>query len=226
MSSYQIYYYTPPQYKTGLEKMGIDLDLEIRNVDILIEEIKKQINENKEFCRDQKSIKYDYFKSLLSTDIVLYALSEDKEVLGALAFMFNIKDGDKVILFHGICSPYIYSKRGVGSELINTLIKIGITFRIKYIYLDCVGEKIKNYYEKFGFNVEKFIIKRSYDSDSDDDSDGEEDEEPHYYMKLDLSTISGGKNKKNVSIKSRKNKKTKRNMKTRRNLKTGRKLRK
>ncbi len=64
MSSFQIYYYIQTQNKKGLERMGIDLDIVVRNGYIPIQNVKEQIKSNPEFCRDEKSIKYNYLYHL------------------------------------------------------------------------------------------------------------------------------------------------------------------
>ena len=151
--------------------------------------------------------------SSLTTDVILYAVMDGK-VVGALTFMFNTKNGEKIINFNGICSPEKYSGSGIGQELINTLIRIGKSFDVRFIFLDCKGDELMKYYRnKFNFKVYK---ESEPNYDSDDDSD--EEYEPHYYMSLDLSTVSGGKKMTRRFGKSKRNRKHKRNRRTRRKL--------
>ncbi|MGA1048553.1 MAG: GNAT family N-acetyltransferase, partial [Minisyncoccia bacterium] len=104
--------------------------------------------------------------------------------------MFVERGSDRYILLNGICSPEKYKDLGVGQELINTLIRIGKSSDVKYINLDCKGQRLMNYYRRFGF-----IVTKSYTADDSDDSDDEGD--MYYKMTLDLSRIRGGK-KKNI----------------------------
>jgi N-acetylglutamate synthase-like GNAT family acetyltransferase len=203
-----------PHLKKGLEKMDIDLDIILRQGDITLDDLKIQVKKDNLFCRDEKSINYKYFLNLLSNDIVLYASLEGK-VLGALTFMFNIKEGNKIIILDGICCPKKYSGQHIGEELINTLIRIGKQNDIRYINLECKGSVVNYYHNKFGFEVINIKTTNDSDYDSDDNSDDESDEEHsrYYYMMLDLSRVSGGKIKRNIkskminkSIKKRKRK--------------------
>ena len=66
-----------------------------------------------------------------------------------------------------------------------------------------------NYYKnKFGFEITS--TKMSYDDDDSDDED-DDDKQPYYFMRLDLSRVSGGKKKNKKSIKRNSNS-IKRNM--------------
>jgi len=67
--------------------------------------------------------------------------------------MFVEREGKKYILLNGLCSPVKYGGRGIGQELVNTLIRVGKAFDIDFIKLDCKGDKLMNYYKKFGFVV-------------------------------------------------------------------------
>lgn len=213
MADIQIYYLSQPQNKKALDLLGINLDTVIGNGDISIEELRSLISSDRSFCRDEKSIDYRYFLSTLTTDIILYAEMEGR-VVGALSFMFNSNKTERFINLEGICSPEKYSKLGIGQELIDTLIRIGRSFDINYIKLDCKGERLMNYYRsKFGFKIYK-ESKPNYDSDDDSD----EEYEPHYYMSLDLSTTSGGKKLRRRFGKSKRNIKHKRNRRSRRKL--------
>jgi hypothetical protein len=194
MSEIQIYYLCPKQIQSSLDKSGIDLSSSFRQGDKSIEELKAEIKTNPKFCRNEQSIRYDHFVQLLFNDIILYAQIDGK-VVGALEFMFNIENGEKVIIFDGICSPIEYSKLGVGQELINALIRIGKMNGHKYIMLECNGSIMNYYKNKFGFKVTSQHV--AYDSDADSD-DSDDEGEIYYNMKLDLSTVSGGrKNRKN-----------------------------
>lgn len=191
MSYVQIYYLVPTHLKKSLENIDIDLDVDLRVGEQTINEVYKEISSNSLFCRKEESITHDHFTSSLRNDIVLYAKIND-EIVGALTFTFNTRDGNEIIIFNGICSPVNYSGMGIGDALINMLIKIGKTNRIKSIHLECRGDVFK-YYRKFGFVATKEY--KSYDEDDDDIV------YTYYYMMLDLSKVSGGKKKHRQSKK-------------------------
>jgi hypothetical protein len=197
MSSIQIYYVCPDRLKKNLLKQGIDLDISIRTGDKSLDQVYNEIKNDTYFCRDEVSINFKHFLGIIRNDITLYANLDDK-IGGVLNFTFNEKDGERIIHFNGICSPIKYSGEGVGQELINTLIRIGKQNDIKYIYIECKGNIMKYYHDKFGFEI--INTQTSYDSDD------EEDSTPYYYMRLDLSKVSGG-NKKNVLKKTNKRRK-------------------
>lgn len=198
MSNFKIYYLISQQLNKRLQSIGVDLDMTLEKGPITLVDLKKQVYDDNLFCRDEESISYKHFFNILGNDIVLYAYLAGK-VLGALTFMFNIKEGNKIINFDGICSPKKYSGQHVGEELIHTLIKIGTQNDIRYINLECKG-KVVNYYRKFGFKITGTKI--AYDSDDDSDDDSEEEHKKYYYMKLDLSEVSGGKRKSKKSNKN------------------------
>lgn len=161
--------------------------MSIRTGDKIFDQVYNEINADPNFCRKETSISYTHFLSIIRNDITLYA-DLDGKVAGASCFEFNIKDERNVIMFEGICWPEIYYGQGVGQELINTLIRIGKQNEIQYIFLECKGDIIKYYRDKFGFEI---ISQREvYHSDHEDDED------LYYNMRLDLSKVSGGKMKK------------------------------
>jgi len=199
MSVIQIYYVSSERVLKNMPKYGVDLDISVRMGNKTLDEVYNEIKRDPKFCRDEQSIDYTHFLSIIRNGITLYA-DLDGKVAGALSFAFNIKDREKVIMFEGICSPKIYSGQCVGQELINSLIRIGKLNDLKYIFLKCKGDIIKYYRDKFGFEV--IDQSQIYDSDDSDDEGGEF----YYDMRLDLTKVSGGNIKKRKSIK-RKNKK-------------------
>ena len=78
MTSIQIYYLVPPNLKKSLERMGVDLDMSVRQANIPLQELYKQIKSDPEFCRNEESINYKHFLNLIYNDINLYAVLEDK----------------------------------------------------------------------------------------------------------------------------------------------------
>ena len=195
MSDIQIYYLLPSQLIKGLKVMNIDLSTILRQGDKTLSEVYDEVKSNPAFCRDEFGIDYTHFKGLINSDISLYA-SVDGQVAGLLSFMFKLYEGKRFIVFDGLCSPEKYGGMGVGRELINTLIRVGKAFDIDFIKLDCKGDRLMRYYKQYGFKVTN--VKTNYNSD--DDSDDESASHPYYYMELDLSTVSGGKNRRRTRI--------------------------
>lgn len=198
MTDIQIYYLLPNQLIKGLKYMNIDLNLILRQGDKTITEVNNEIKLNPNYCRDEFGIDLSHFKGLINSDISLYA-TINGEIAGLLTFMFNMYQNKRIILLNGVCSPDDYSRMGVGKKLIDTLIQIGKTFNINYIKLECKGDRLMNYYKKFGFAVTS--SKSMYDSD--DDSDDENSGHPYYRMELDLSKVAGGKKRRRTIKKKR-----------------------
>jgi hypothetical protein len=203
MSDIQIYYLVPRQLINGLKTMNIDLSTILRQGDKTLPQVYNEIKSNPEFCRDEFGIDFSHFKSLISSDVSIYA-SINGNIAGLLTFMFLQHQGKRFILFNGICSPKEYSRMGVGNELINTLIRIGKAFDINFIKLECKGDGLMNYYKKFGFTVTS--TKTSYDSDAEDESDSDDEGHLYYNMELDLSNVTGGKKKRKTLKKYRREK--------------------
>jgi len=200
MSSFQIYYVYNHRTIQKVAKYGVNLDISVQRGDKTIDEVYNEIKSDKNFCREEVSISYNHFLGIITNNITLYAVLDDK-ITGVLSFEFNIKDGKNVIMFEGICSPKIYTGQGIGQELINTLIRIGKDNNFKYIFLECKGDIMKYYRNKFGFEI---IEQRQAYNDDDDDDD---DDKLYYYMRLDLSKLSGGKMKKKRILFTRKRRK-------------------
>jgi hypothetical protein len=124
MSDIQIYYYVPINLRRGLSRSNIELNLVLNEGNKTYEEINRELRSNPKFCRDEFGIDFTNFVGLLSGNISLYAIVNDK-IAGLLSFTFIDFDAKKYILLDGICSPSQYSGMGVGKELLNTLIRIG-----------------------------------------------------------------------------------------------------
>jgi GNAT superfamily N-acetyltransferase len=188
MSSIQIYYVCPENVKRDILKSGIDLDMNIQLGDRSLDQIYDEIKNDAYFCRDEESISYNHFLGLIRNDISFYA-TLDGRVVGILNFMFNEKDGDRIINFNGICCPIKCSGKGIGKKLIKTLIILAKDTNTKYIYLQCKGEVMNYYRNKFGFEITS--TKTTPDSDEDKDEVGGlyYDEGLYYFMRLDLSNV-------------------------------------
>ena len=187
MSNIQIYYVCSDTIKKNVLNSGIDLDISIQIGDKSLDQIYDEIKNDPYFCRGEESISYNYFLSLVRNDITLYA-NLDGRVVGVLNFMFNQKDGERIINFNGICCPIKCSGKGVGKNLIKTLIILAKDSNTKYIHLECKGDIMNYYRNKFGFEVTR--EKMSFDSDEEQDVPGlYYDEGPYYFMRLDLSRV-------------------------------------
>jgi hypothetical protein len=189
MSVIEIYYICSDSVKINLLNSGIDLDVNIQMGNRYLDQIYNEIKNDPYFCRGEESISYSHFLSLVRNDINLYATLDDR-VVGVLNFIFNEKDGERIINLNGICSPIKCSGKGVGKKLINTLIILGKNTNTKYIYLECKGEIVNYYSDKFGFEI--ISSKTAYDSDDKDDIEDRsyyDEEGPYYIMRLDLSEV-------------------------------------
>jgi N-acetylglutamate synthase-like GNAT family acetyltransferase len=184
MSNIQIYYICSDSVKTNLSKSEIDLNISIQLGDMSLDKIYDEIKNDPYFCREEETISYNHFLSLIINDISLYA-TLDGRVVGILNFMFLEKDGERIINFNGICCPIKCSGKGIGKRLIKTLIYLAKQTNTKYIYLVCKGDIINYYRNKFGFEITS--TKMSYDSD--DELGLYYDEGPYYFMRLDLSKV-------------------------------------
>lgn len=189
MSSIQIYYICSDSVQKTLFDSGINLDNTIQMGNRSLDQVYSEIKNDPYFCRGEESISYTHFLSLVRNDVNLYASLDDR-IVGVLNFMFNEKDGERIINLNGICSPIKCSGKGVGKKLINTLILIGKQTNAKYIYLECKGEIVNYYSDKFGFEI--ISSKTSYDSDEKDDFEERSyyDEEGAYHiMRLELEEV-------------------------------------
>ena len=191
MSSVQIYYVCSDGVKKNLSKSEINLDSSIQLGDKSLDQIYDEIKNDPYFCRGEESISYNHFLSLVRNDISLYASLDDR-VVGVLNFMFNEKDGERIINFNGICCPIKCSGQSIGKILIKTLIYLAKQTNSKYIYLECKGEIVNYYRNKFGFEI--MNTKLSYDSDEEPGL--YYDEGPYYFMRLDLSIVTFENKKK------------------------------
>jgi hypothetical protein len=196
MSNIQIYYVCSDSVKKNILNSGIDLDKYIQIGDRSLDQIYNEIKNDPYFCRDEESISYDHFLSLIRNDISLYA-SLHGRVVGILNFTFNENDGERIINLNGICSPIKCSGKGVGKKLIKSLIILAKNNESKYIYLVCKGEIVKYYCNKFSFEI--INTKMSYDSDEDEDSQSlYYDKGSYYFMRLDLTSVIIIDNKKRI----------------------------
>jgi len=188
MSTIQIYYICSDSVNKHLFDSGINLDITLQMGNRSLTQLYHEIKNDPYFCRGEESITYEHFSSLIRNDICLYATLDDR-VVGVLNFMFNEKGSERIINLNGICCPIKCSGQGIGKRLIKTLIVLAKQTNSKYIYLECKGEIVNYYSDKFGFEI--INTKSSYESDENDDQcDSYYDEEgPYHIMRLDLSEV-------------------------------------
>jgi len=173
----------------------------IRKGDKTIYQVYNEVKRDPLFCRDGKTISYKHFLSVIQNDITLYTLSRDSNISGVLNFMLNAIDENIILYINGVCSPERYSgEYKYGKILMNATIELAKLNKIKYIYLECLGERLMNYYQRFGFTVTS--QKTAYDSEEDSDA---EEKEPTFKMRLEVSFV-GGKKRRKKSIKQPKKK--------------------
>ena len=194
MSNVQLYYMCSDRLKQTLRASGIQWDNIVPYGDKSPAQLYTDIGNDPYFCRGEESIDYTYFKGLVRNDITLYALV-DGQVAGALNFMFNVKQGERIINFNGLCSPIKYAGAGVGQSLVRCLIRIAKQTSTAYIHLDCKGDVMYYYRDKFGFEITS--TKTSYDDDDDDDDDASPT--TYYFMRLDVSKVTGGRRRKRTA---------------------------
>jgi hypothetical protein len=174
-----------------------------------IDEIKREIRSNKNFCRDEKSIETLDLISYLSSGITIYTLNEDGKLNGVLNFEINVD----IIKIEGLCVPPPSS--GLGTLLINSVKNFSRTNSINQIKLSCYDENVLRFYLKNEFRLEKEPTRIE---DSDEDSDDESESPKIRYDMIYIRTGETGgkiiKNKKRNSKKIKRNsKKIKRNSK-------------
>jgi predicted GNAT family N-acyltransferase len=179
----------------------------IRKGDKPIYQVYNEVKRDPVFCRDGKTISYKHFLSVIQNDITLYTLSRDGNISGVLNFMLNVIDENVVFYINGVCSPERYSREyKYGKILMNTTIELAKLNKIKYIYLECLGERLMNYYQRFGFKITS--QKTTYDSDEDSH---DEVSEPTFKMRLEVSFVGGKKNiKKSIKRYKKKRRYTRR----------------
>lgn len=148
------------RYLDGFYNMGcVDGDRQL-----LLEEIKNNPN----FCRDKKSISYEYFLQTSSSNTCLY-IKKDEKILGSCAIV--IKEANKVISripqiwITGICVPDL-SIKGIGSLLLGKIKQVAIYLGME-ISLSA-DSSVKGFYDKNGFIVHPDEVKREHYDDLDD----------------------------------------------------------
>jgi len=129
------------------------------------DELVKQIEENKEFCRDQEAISHDYFCDTLKTATVIYIKNEENNILGACSIYLS-----EFIKIIGICVPPYKegSIKGIGTLLLNNVKCIGKLIGAKQITLMINSRGPRKFYEDNGFEQLTTFEEDEYDIDVND----------------------------------------------------------
>jgi hypothetical protein len=128
-------------------------------------ELVKQIEENKEFCRDQEAISHDYFCDTLKTETVIYIKNEENNILGACSIYLS-----EFIKIIGICVPPYKegSIKGIGTLLLDNVKCIGKLIGSKHISLMINSSGPLEFYKKNGFEKLTTFKEDEYDIDVTD----------------------------------------------------------
>lgn len=119
-------------------------------------ELLTQVRENKEFCRDQTAISYDYLIQSLASYSCVYIENESHKILGACAIGLR-----NYITVYAICVPD--GVKGIGTLLLNNVKMLGNLIGAEGIGLSA-GPSVYKFYERNGFTQDK-----PSDSDSEDE---------------------------------------------------------
>jgi hypothetical protein len=168
-------------------------------------ELIKQIEENKDFCRD-KGIDYEYFCGTLKQYTVIYIKNDSNTILGACSL-----DLGEYISIRGICVPHYKegSMKGIGTLLLNNVKHIGELIGAKHITLMINSSGPLEFYTKNYFEKLTTFEEGEYDIDVNDT------EHAIMIYKFPETTKKGGTKKR----KSRNNKSKKRPRKIAKNRK-------
>lgn len=181
--------------------------------DKTVTQLRSDISNIHNFCRDEISIEVYDLKSYLGDGITLYSLN-----LGTLSGIINFDvNVDKINIF-GLCVPG--PSVGVGMLLINAVKTFAELNGIKTINLTCYGSVV-SFYTKNGFRIQRQVTVRNDSDDSDDSDDSEY--EPKIKYDLSYFVISGGKKQK-ITKKKITKKITKKNKKFSRKTRKSRSL--
>jgi hypothetical protein len=120
-------------------------------------ELLTQIKSNKNFCRGQLAIRYDYFVETLENGTIIYIQNEsDNKILGVCSIMLGT-----FIYIDSICVPDDGIK-GIGTLLLNKVKYIGELINAYSITLSAT-ETVYEFYIKNGFTVDNTDDDINYD---------------------------------------------------------------
>lgn len=121
-------------------------------------DVKRLIRLDKEANKEIKwwsSIKPSEFLKLIKKKNLIYIAEQNKEIIGYLNG--NIKD--KQLILDDIYIKKNFRNRGIAKKLIKKFISDWKKSKFKEIRVDC-PERLKKFYEKFGFKTTAIIMKR------------------------------------------------------------------
>jgi GNAT superfamily N-acetyltransferase len=182
---------------------------EIKKTEKSIQNIKDEILQNPDFCRDEISITKNDLISYLNSGISFFTENEEGKLTGLINFEVNMP----TITIYGLCVPA--PSAGIGRKLIETVKEFARTNEFNKIRLTCYDDNVSEFYRKQGFAGNSRIV---YDSDDEDN------QKVKYDMELNIN-VGGSKYKKTKRmkrvkrVKKTKNKKQKKGKKTKKNKK-------
>ena len=120
------------------------------------QELRTEILQSNNFCRDESSIEITDLINYMLYGITLYAIQSTK-LTGVLTIDIN-RD---VVNIRGLCAPE--PSVGSGTKLLNAVKLFAQNNNMSLIKLTCYG-KVVEFYKKNGFNIEKETILSDSDS--------------------------------------------------------------
>lgn len=144
-------------YHSG-KKSYRDYEFSCEQTGMSFRNIQEKINENKQFCKEESSIKRNELMTYVA-DGISFFIQEEEEIKGLVNFTVNV---DKITI-KGICVPG--ESKGTGKKLIEAVKSFALANNITQIKLTCYGD-VFNFYLKQGFNIEE--SNEIYDSDEDE----------------------------------------------------------
>lgn len=121
-------------------------------------DVKRLIRLDKEANKEIKwwsSIKPSEFLKLIKKKNLIYIAEQNKEIIGYLNG--NIKD--KQLILDDIYIKKNFRKKNIARKMVRMFISHWKKSKFKEIRVDC-PERLKKFYEKFGFKTTAIIMKR------------------------------------------------------------------
>jgi hypothetical protein len=163
-----------------------------------------QIKNNRQFCRDQSAISYNYFVDTLKTNTIIYKKNSDNQILGACSIYL-----DTDITIYGICVPDII--KGIGTILLDKVKCIGKLINASSINLSA-NKSVSDFYIKNGFVIDPY--------------NNSHDDRIQMTYNFEKTPAKGGKRKTTSQKSKRKNKQCKITKKRNKNFSKKRKYQK
>jgi len=107
-----------------------------------------------EFSNYKKDITVEYFKEYIQRpDIKIVVIRLDKIIGAGTIFKLEKMHNNPVGQIEDVIISENYRGHGLGKEIINALVKIGLEeFKCYKVILNCLDKNIK-FYQKCGFNI-------------------------------------------------------------------------